>query len=91
VSDTPEDLITPKEAAAILHCHPGTVYRYIEREELHAWKRGSGRRMLLSRAAVVALLEPVGAKPKEEVVPTRKQESARQRRTREILAKAGMG
>lgn len=58
----PEDLITPREAARLLHLHVSAVYRMVMRGRIRAWKRGTSR-YLLSRQEVMALLAPEPPQP----------------------------
>jgi hypothetical protein len=52
----PDDLLTPREAAALAKCSLATLYRYLA-AGLRTWKRG-GRRFV-SRADVLGLFRPV--------------------------------
>lgn len=53
----PDDLITPREAAALLHVHLATVYRLCADGRLACWTR-AGTRKFVSRAAVLGLYQP---------------------------------
>ncbi len=60
-TDLPDDLITPPEAARILHTHLATIHRWIQSGSIRAWKRcmrGDVNRYLLSEADVRARLRP---------------------------------
>jgi excisionase family DNA binding protein len=59
-ADFPTDLIPPKDAARLLGYDLRTVYRYVGRGQLRAWKLPGGR-VRVSRADVLALLAPVRA------------------------------
>lgn len=43
-----KEILTVKELAAYLRCHPSTVYRFVEREEVPYFKIGSDYRFRLS-------------------------------------------
>lgn len=53
----PDDLITPKTAARLIQAHVVTIYRLIHSGQLPAYRRGS--RYMVSRAAALAVLQPV--------------------------------
>jgi excisionase family DNA binding protein len=58
----PDDLITPTEAAQLLHVHLATVYRWIDQGRLPTWRVGGcvghrGRRRV-RRSDVLALIRP---------------------------------
>lgn len=63
MSAIPADLVTPKVIARDLQCHITSVYRAIHAGRLPAYRRGG--RYLISRAAALALLEPVRVEPRE--------------------------
>jgi excisionase family DNA binding protein len=54
----PDDLITPKQAAALIHVSVNSVYRWVEIGTLRAW-RVAGSRYRLSARDVRALVEEV--------------------------------
>lgn len=81
----PDDLTTPKAIAALLRCHPGTVYRLIQSRRLPAYRRGC--RYLVSRAAALALLEPLPADPPE--VPDPRDAERRHAAALELLRAQG--
>ena len=54
----PGDLITPKQAAKILQCHPVTVYRYIHLGMLPAYRRGR-MRFFVSQADIAAFVHRI--------------------------------
>ena len=58
--EVPADLITPKEAATLLHVHQATLYRLIADGRLPCWTR-AGTRKFVSKAAVLGLFAPSGA------------------------------
>lgn len=87
----PNDLIRPGTAAEVLGVAVATIYKYIDRGLLPAWRRRGSRYLQVSRADVEAMLEPVAVVPRAEpVIPSARQQSARQRRTDEILASVGL-
>lgn len=64
--EVPGDLITPKEAAQLLHIHQATLYRMISDGRLAAWKRG-GTRFFVSRAAVLGIFTPPRNVPEDRL------------------------
>jgi excisionase family DNA binding protein len=62
--DVPGDLITAKEAAAILRCSKQAVGRYVRTGRLRGWAR-AGKNLLVSKAEVMALLVPGPPPPRE--------------------------
>jgi excisionase family DNA binding protein len=65
ITEIPKDLISPKAASKILHCHLATVYRLVHSGRLRSWWRG-GTRHLVSEADVRALFEPLAVRPEVE-------------------------
>lgn len=61
----PDDLIVPLAASKLIRSHVATIYRLIHSGELRAYKRGA--RYLVSRADVLALLQPVQPAAKIDV------------------------
>lgn len=60
----PHELITPKQAAAILKCDDKTIYNWIHTGRLKAWRRGINR-YLIRRVDVEAMMVPVEAVMRE--------------------------
>jgi excisionase family DNA binding protein len=86
-SPPPEDLITPRQAAKLLHCHIATVYRYVLQGKLPCWRRAQCHH-LVSRRDVLALFEPVVVE-RVALPPTKRAVEARRRHTNEVLRRAG--
>lgn len=99
--DAATDWIPVKEAARLLpSCRPGkrlhvsTIYRWIDRKVLDAWK--VGRWTFVRRAKVLELIQPLAvAEPRREKRPDREavRESDREREnfTRRVFAEVGYG
>ena len=83
----PDDLIPLREAARLLSCCVATVRRYAARGLVRSWRR-AGHVVLVSRAEVLGLAVEPAARGKE-VRPM--SGTARDARTREILAAWGLG
>ena len=80
----PTDLIEPKVAARLLRCNVSTIYRWILKGKLRAWRRG-GTRHLVRRADVEGMLvEEVPAMPLDG-------EQERERRGREAAERLRAG
>lgn len=60
---TPNDLITPREAARLLRAHISLIYRCVQDGRLRAW-RVAGSRYAVSKADVLALVQEVRARPR---------------------------
>ncbi len=84
--EIPKDLIGPKIAAEILHSHLSTVYRLIHSGRLRGWWRG-GTRHMVSKADVLALFEPIKARPEVETASLIRQ---RVEKAREELRQMGV-
>ena len=61
----PDDLIPPKAAATVIQAHVATIYRLIHSGQLPAYRRGC--RYFVSRADVLAVLQPVQPAPPVDV------------------------
>lgn len=89
--DLPDDAISIGQAAKLVRCHKSAVYRWALKGVIPYWRRGPGRRLLVSRADVLARLEkgaPTAAvKP---IVPTAREKSARRQRNKTILGRYGL-
>jgi excisionase family DNA binding protein len=66
MTDLPQDLITPNRAARRLRLNVATVYRWIQRGWLQAWKL-PGRGVRVSRAEVLAAARPVQVQPRRVI------------------------
>jgi hypothetical protein len=96
MADLPEDLIGVKAATALIpspvpgaKTHLSTIYSWIRKGKLRCWKRDRYR--LVSRAELLALLEPqplpVGARAVETSADERRRVSAE---TKRGLERAGI-
>ncbi len=84
-----EKLLDTTEAAKLLKVHRATIYRMILDGQLPAWKRG--HRMLVKRADLDGVLIPVvPLKDRPKIAPTSRERRANDRRTMEILKRAGI-
>lgn len=81
-------LLTPTEVAQMLRLHLATVYRMVRRGKIaHSRLPGGGLRF--ERSAVEAVLVPAtGQRPRHRA--GLRVRAAREKRTQEILAAAGM-
>ena len=92
----PDDLCTAAEAAALVpgrrpgkRKHVGTIYRWIARGKLRAWK--CGPQTLVSAAEVLGLVTPVQTGP-GPAQPDRRQTFGQRREwTDRILKEFGLG
>ena len=84
----PEDLISPHEAAKIVHCHVATIWRWVHQGKIRAWKRG-GSRYLLSKADLLEQLEPVSPVRPFKLRKLASAESPGHRRAMEQLRRDG--
>lgn len=82
-----DDYLTPLEAGKLLGVCQQTIYRWITRGKLKALSR-AGTRYLVKRGDVEALMSPV--RPKKLKVETARGQTARAKRTEQILARAGL-
>jgi excisionase family DNA binding protein len=62
---SPDDTVSPKQAARLLKTHVSTIYRLIGSGKLRSFKH-PGTRHLLSRRAVLALLVEEKHGPREQ-------------------------
>ena len=90
IRELPDDLIILSEAAKLLPSrkpgrgmHQSTLYRWAASGRLRRWR--VGRYWYVRRADVLALAK------EETVVTTETEAAARQKRTREVLARHGVG
>lgn len=87
----PKDLITVKEAARLVNnTHQNTVRRWIHKGKLPAYHLAGCKNFLVSRADVLALLQP-HAEPVKVQFETRAEKSRRQREAERILREQGVG
>ena len=84
-SDLPDDLMLLAEACEQFELKLPTLYCWIHRGALRAWKRVG--RLYVSRAELEDLYQPVQVAPHPETAGERR---ARQKRTQEILSRHGM-
>ena len=84
---TPRDLITPREAARLVGTHLSTVHRWLHSGRLRGWRR-AGTRYLVSRAEVLAVIQPV-AVGEVETPRTAAEDAAAAERAREYLRARG--
>ncbi len=86
--EIPEDLIRPSQAAKLVGCHMATVCRWVMTGKLRGWKL-AGRRYLVSRADVQAMLEPVAAVGRIPVTPPPQARRMKSERAKAELLAAG--
>lgn len=89
----PADAIEAGKAARLVRCHVSTIHRWVLKGRLAGWYRGKGRRLrrlLVSRADVLGMIEP--ARPTNGApVPDCKTISAEvDRQTRAVLGRFGL-
>ena len=89
MADIPDDLITAAEAVQAFNVKLDTLYSWVHRGAVRAWKRAG--RLYLSRSELEDMYVPVpvpaGIVPRAERAAERR---ARQKRTRDILKRFGM-
>lgn len=85
-TDTPpDDLISTTEAARLAGVHISSLWRWVMRGHLPAWRRVG--RTLVSRQAVLDLLQPVESRRRK---PRQASRAAVDRWTREVLERHGL-
>jgi excisionase family DNA binding protein len=92
MSELPNDLIKPGEAARLLDMHCASIYRMIQAGKLRAWRKASCH-LLVSKADVLNLIQPVRpVAPIPHETPSREAKAKAQRDafTDRILRNAGL-
>jgi excisionase family DNA binding protein len=82
----PDDLMSAIEAGKLIGIHPRVIHRWRIAGRLPGWRLGKYVRY--SRADLLALYTPEGATPR--IVPTQREEKARQKWVQEVLEKHGL-
>lgn len=89
-SDIPDDLITVKEAARLVHnTHTATIRRWVLNGKLQGYTL-AGTRWLVSRADVLALIQPLTKPRKAPAIESPRQRGRRERDTDRVLRAAGV-
>jgi excisionase family DNA binding protein len=73
MSELPDDLLTPRQAAKIMKTHTSTIIRWVLSGKLRGYRQ-AGTRYLISRRDLQAMLVPVVPDPEVELPRTASQE-----------------